>query len=208
MDGLCPDRVSTSVLYIPTFPICVQKCLGTLFCLLRGGFWWVQPGLSFPFLNGWSRNDILVPEREFFNLPMSAVGSTLHRVNRVSKRGGGLGLWKWPLNTSESHNGPQESSVFLQRQNWRASTPKHRRLAGAEAARILMHKDSTLWKPSQNKEKIKCFKMWAQRKSKLTSNKRLIFFSHREVSATYSSWQGSVSKGNLTKLHKALAGWL
>lgn len=143
---------------------------------------------------------------------MSAVDSSLHRVvySVSSREDEVLGYengHSTPMNDL-NNNGLQESSVFLQRQKLCASTPKHRGLAGAGAAHVLVHEYSTLWKPSENKEKIKCFKMWAQRKSKLTSNKRLIFFSHREVSATYSSWQGSVSKGNLTKLHKDLAGWL
>lgn len=69
----CGCLVSTQGEYLcivfPTLPICVQKCLGTLFCcLLRGGFRLFQPGFSFLL-----KNYILVPELESFKFPMSAV---------------------------------------------------------------------------------------------------------------------------------------
>lgn len=65
------------------------------------GFCWVQPGFSCLFLNEQSQNGILVLERESFKLHTSTADCALCRANSVRQRGGGLRLWKWPLNTMD-----------------------------------------------------------------------------------------------------------
>lgn len=106
--GYCRWLVSTQRGYLCVIPphishfVCKNVLGRSSACWgVPKGFCRVQPGFSSLFLNERSENDILVPERESFKLHMSTIDCALHKANSIRQTGRGLGLWKYPLNTTD-----------------------------------------------------------------------------------------------------------